>query len=209
MASVNDKRKAAGTGGGKRSAPGATYSRNKTVGRDTTPQVERAYNNLSSIQKQASSSLGLTKAQALQLDERQAANVNNNINKYSESQKAQLRSMYSNVTTDRANRSGSSGLNKIELQQYKQAQAQKSFGSVGQSGSGVTVRQAPKFIQRGSAKSRVSNLKKYNNQTKKWEIPANALNNLSDYVKTQGDYNIVSELAQKELYNSTKAERVK
>ncbi|MCK9575330.1 MAG: hypothetical protein M0R51_05185 [Clostridia bacterium] len=202
MVSVNDRKKAAGTGGGKRSAPGATYSRNKTVGKDTTPQVERAYNNLSSVQKQASSSLGLTKAQALQLNERQAANVNNNINKYSEAQKAQLRTMYSNVTNDRAARSGSSGLNKIELQQYKQEQAQKSFGSVSTSGKGVTVKQAPKFIQKGSTDSRVSSLQKFNSKTQKWEIPTSTLNNLEGSVKTQGDYNLVSGVASKTLYDS-------
>jgi hypothetical protein len=202
MVSVNDRKKAAGTGGGKRSAPGATYSRNKTVGKDTTPQVERAYNNLSSVQKQASSSLGLTKAQALQLNERQAANVNNNINKYSEAQKAQLRTMYSNVTNDRAARSGSSGLNKIELQQYKQEQAQKSFGSVSTSGKGVTVKTAPKFIQKGSTDSRVSSLQKFNSKTQKWEIPTSTLNNLEGSVKTQGDYNLVSGVASKTLYDS-------
>jgi hypothetical protein len=209
MASVNEKRKAAGTGGGKRSAPGATYSRNKTVGRDTTPQVARAYENLSIQQKQASSSLGLTKAQALQLNERQAANVNNNINRYSEAQKAQLRTMYSNVSNDQAIRSGSSGLSKMEIQEYKQAQSQKSFGSVGTSGSGVTVKQAPKFIQRGSAESRVSNLSKFNAQTQKWEIPTSTLNSLEGNVKTQGDWNAVINAADNALFRASAAEKAR
>jgi len=209
MASVNDKRKAAGTGGGKRSAPGATYSRNKTVGKDATPQVAIAYNNLSSAQKTASSSLGLTKAQALQLDERQAANVNNNISKYSDTQKAKLRTMYSHVTTDKAVRSGSSGLSKMEVQEYKQAQAQKSFGSVSTSGKGVTVKQAPNFIQRGSSASKVSSLSKFNAQTQKWEIPTSTLNNLEGAVKTQGDLNAVMNVADNALFKATSAEKAR
>jgi len=203
MQSVKNKRKAAGTGGGKRSSPKATYSRNKTVGKDTTPQVEAAYNELTDQQKQAATSLGLSKEQATQIDERQANLINANVGSYDEAKKESLRQVYSNVTTDRFIRSGNSGLSKIALQEYKQSVQQKAAGT------SVAVREAQRVIQRGSAESRATQLKSFNAETKKWEIPTQTLRNLNNTkIRTQGDWTAINNIATRNtLFGSSSSER--
>jgi len=205
MASVNDKRKAAGTGGGKRSASGATYSQNKTVGTNTTPQERAAASKLNNAQREVVKKLGLSAEQALMLDQRRTNLILSNVDSYSLAQRDRLKQIYANVAKDERVRSGSSGMNKVELMEYKSNQNQKStVGEISKAYSG------PDRDRYGTVKrSNISTLRTYNANTKKWEISANTLKSISSRTNapnqrlTQTDYKQLQAIAIKPLYGAS------
>lgn len=172
-----------------------------------TTKASIAMSDLTSAQKSIASSLGLSKTQVLSLTDRQVSTLSSNIPRMSSSQLQKLKSIYGSVSTRQAKLSGVTGLSKIDIQKLKQQTAQRAFGAGGESGGKVLIREAQNIIQRGSAQSRASTLKKYNPTTKRYEIPTTTLQNLSGNVKTKGDYNLVLREAQQTVYGASPSEK--